>query len=101
MSGSGLGATRILVTADKVEFTEELILLDNEKRKFGYKIVEPAPFPVENYGAKVVVDAEGEGCNITYTIWYDPKPEASEELAEKFSGVADSFISKAVALASK
>ena len=96
-TGNTVGSTRTITIGD-VSFQEELVLTDDEKKAFAYKIVDcsVSPFPMTTYGAKCYVTEDGpDGCSVTWTGWYDLESDAKDEDAPDLVGLFSGLIAAA------
>jgi hypothetical protein len=67
LEGDGIGARRVLTTADGGRVVSELIELDEDRRVMGYRIVESA-LPFDDYTSHVSVRAvDIDRCQVTWS----------------------------------
>jgi len=90
--GNEKGATRELKFKSGGSLKEELKNVDAEKKVIQYKIVdptEPTVFPVNNYSAKITVEANGAGSKVEWDAafyrWFlnNNPPDGQNEAAAK------------------
>lgn len=67
VTGSGVGAMRILTLAAGGEIKDRIELVDHVHRRFQYNRIE-SPFPVSHYLGTVDVAAADGGCVVSWTV---------------------------------
>lgn len=71
-SNNQVGAIRTLTIQDGPSFDEELLAWDAMKRKFTYRVIDPAPLPVKNYQSTMTVMQLAPGVsNVTWVSSYE------------------------------
>jgi len=90
LEGSGVGSVR-RITMGGMEIAERLESLDDAARTLTYSITE-GPMPTENYLAKIVVTATGDGsCAISWSASFDAPGLSEEQAAGVAQGVQGSY----------
>ena len=101
--GNEKGATRELKVPGGT-LKEELKNVDNEKKVIQYKIIDPtdpAVFPVNNYSAKITVEASGSGSKVEWDTafyrWFlnNNPPDGQNEAAA--SAAVEQVVSQSLA----
>lgn len=67
-----VGAIRTLTIQDGPSFDEELLEWDGMKRRFTYRVIDPAPLPLKNYSSTMTVMQLRPGVtNVTWRSQYE------------------------------
>ena len=102
--GNEKGATRELKVKTGGTIKEELKNYDAEKKLIQYKVVDPtdpAVLPVNNYSAKIIVEASGSGSKVEWDAafyrWFlnNTPPEGQNEAAAK--GAIEKIVKESLA----
>lgn len=84
-SGEG-GRLRHLHTSAGDIIVERLETFDNAGKTYSYSI-EQAPFPVTDYLATLRVEAQGNGCRVTWSGLFTPQGVSDEVAQALFEGI--------------
>lgn len=77
---------RHLTLADGAKLTELLEGHDDKEMKYSYAITE-SPLPVDDYHAKLEVEADGKGSKVKWKGRFKPKGAGEDEVVKLISGV--------------
>jgi hypothetical protein len=86
VEGSGLGADRVIPTADGGSVVERLTWLDHDNHALSYSIVSGSPFPWQRYVATVKLTPAGDRTDIEWQGNFDPDEGVPEEKVAKIAG---------------
>jgi hypothetical protein len=73
VTGEGVGAVRVVTTAEGARLRERLESYDAEGRRYTYRLLE-GPAPIENYMSTVAVSPEANGSVISWEATFDAPP---------------------------
>ncbi len=85
---AGIGAVRLLRTVDEAVIREELVELDDTRRRLSYRFLD-SPFPVSEYVATIAITTphgRPSGCQVNWTARFTPHHSGeTERLRRTFS----------------
>ncbi len=85
VEGAGVGAVRVITTADGGKVTERLLAENPSPLGYTYEILS-SPFPIQNYVSTIMVVDEGDGsCTLSWVCNFEPVDAPEDELTQAFS----------------
>jgi mxaD protein len=99
------GAVRTLTLGSGESFDEELLMFDDTRRLFKYRIVGDSPFPVSNYASTMhVTKAKTGGAKVIWQGTFNNKPgsgKSDDEVVEMLNGAYKAGLDNLKMLAEK